>query len=185
MEKLKFEYSTKNLPLPSERSYKLQLIEKIEMVIKRTRWKAIFQDTKKEKSNQQRYGLCSFKIPPLVKELAVFESKLIELAKNIKFQNVKNQLQNQLKEDIKQINQSDKTSTFADKSSNMYGLTKEEYLKMWRNAITSIYKKTNSNVKKRIDIKGKQIMENVGKEVLDRMDISSKNTCFITLKDRF
>ena len=185
MEKLKFEYSTKNLPLPSERSYKLQLIEKIEMVIKRTRWKAIFQDTKKEKSNQQRNGLCSFKIPPLVKELTVFESKLIELAKNIKFQNVKNQLQNQLKEDIKQINQSDKTSTFADKSSNMYGLTKEEYVKMWRNAITSIYKKTNSNVKKRIDIKGKQIMENVGKEVLDRMDISSRNTCFITLKDRF
>ena len=98
---------------------------------------------------------------------------------------MKNQLQNQLKEDIKQINQSDKTSTFADKSSNMYGLTKEEYVKMWRNAITSIYKKTNSNVKKRNDIKGKQIMENVDKEVLDRMDISSKNTCFITLKDRF
>ena len=153
MEKLKFEYSTKNLPLPSERSYKLQLIEKIEMVIKRTRWKAIFQDTKKEKSNQQRYGLCSFKIPPLVKELTVFESKLIELAKNIKFQNVKNQLQNQLKEDIKQINQSDKTSTFADKSSNMYGLTKEEYVKMWRNAITSIYKKQTATSRKESTLK--------------------------------
>ena len=153
MEKLKFEYSTKNLPLPSERSYKLQLIEKIEMVIKRTRWKAIFQDTKKEKSNQQRYGLCSFKIPPLVKELAVFESKLIELAKNIKFQNVKNQLQNQLKEDIKQINQSDKTSTFADKSSNMYGLTKEEYVKMWINAITSIYKKQTATSRKESTLK--------------------------------
>ena len=57
MEKLKFEYSATNIPIPSERSYKLQLIEKIEMVIKRMTWKAIFQDTKKEKSNQQRYGL--------------------------------------------------------------------------------------------------------------------------------
>ena len=36
-EKLKFDYSTKNIPLPSERSYKLQLIEKIEIVIKRMR----------------------------------------------------------------------------------------------------------------------------------------------------
>ena len=96
---------------------------------------------------------------------------------------MKNQLQNQLKEDIKKINQSDKTLTFADKSSNMYRLTKEEYVKMRRNAITSTYKKTNSNIKKRIDIKGKQIMENVDKEILDRMDINSKNTCFITLKD--
>ena len=120
MEKLKFEYSTKNIPLPSERSYKLQLIEKTEMVIKRMRWKAIFQDTKKEKSNQQRCGLCSFKVRPPVKELSAFESELIELLKNIKFRKVKNQLQNQLKEDIKKINLSDKTLTFAEKSSNMY-----------------------------------------------------------------
>ena len=44
-------------------------------------------------------------------------------------------------------------------------------------------KKTNSNIKKRINMKGKQVMENVDKETLDRMDINSKNTCFITLKD--
>ena len=87
---------------------------------------------------------------------------------------MKNQLQNQLKEDIKKINQSDKTLTFADKSSNMYRLTKEEYVKMWRNAMTSTYKKTNSNIKKRIDIKEKQIMENVDKEILDRMDIKKR-----------
>ena len=101
MEKLKFEYSTKNIPLPFERSYKLQLIEKTEMVIKRMRWKAIFQDTRNDKSNQQRYGLRSFKIPPSVKELAAFESQLIEVVKNIKLRKVKNQLQNQLKEDIR------------------------------------------------------------------------------------
>ena len=65
------------------------------------RQRAIFQDTKKEKSNQQRYGLRSFMMPPPVKELATFESKLIELARNITIRKVKNQLQNQLKEDIK------------------------------------------------------------------------------------
>ena len=32
-------------------------------------------------------------------------------------------------------------------------------------------------------MKGKQVMENVDKETLDPMDINSKNTCFITLKD--
>ena len=44
-------------------------------------------------------------------------------------------------------------------------------------------KKTISNIKKRTDIKGKQIMENVEKQMLDRMDINSNNTCFITLQD--
>ena len=95
---------------------------------------------------------------------------------------------------MKKIYQSDKTLTFANKSSNMYRLTKEEYVKMRKNAITSTCtppppqkkqknKKTISNIKKRTDIKGKQIMENVEKEMLDRMDINSNNTCFITLQD--
>ena len=96
---------------------------------------------------------------------------------------MKNQLQYQLKEDIKKINQSDKTLIFADKSSNLNRLTKEEYVKMRRNAITSTYKITNSNIKKRIDIKGKQVMVNVDKKILDQMNINSKKTCFITLKD--
>ena len=53
---------------------------------------------------------------------------------------------------------------------------------MRRNAITT-YKKTNTNIKKRMYIKGKQIMENADKEILERMNINSKNTCFITLTD--
>ena len=53
MAKLKFEYSTKNIPLSSKRSYKLLLVEKIEMVIKQMRWKAIFHDTKKEKTTSK------------------------------------------------------------------------------------------------------------------------------------
>ena len=38
MEKLSFDYSLKNIPLPDKRSYKLKLIEKIESVIKRMLW---------------------------------------------------------------------------------------------------------------------------------------------------
>ena len=125
-----------------------------------------------------------FKIPPPVKELVAFEPELTELVKNIKFWKVKKQLPNQLKKDIKTINQSDKTLTFTDKSSKMYRLTKKKKknVKMRRNAITT-YKKTNTNIKKRMYIKGKQIMENADKEILERMNINSKNTCFITLTD--
>ena len=87
---------------------------------------------------------------------------------------------------IKKIYQSDKTLTFADKSSNMYRLTKEKYVKMRRSVITATYKKTKRQTatwRKKLTLKEKQIMENVDKEILGRMDMSSKNTCFITLKD--
>ena len=46
MEKLKFDYSMKNIPVTTERSYLLKLIEQIEMVIKRMRWKVIYCDMK-------------------------------------------------------------------------------------------------------------------------------------------
>ena len=46
MEKLKFDYSMKNIPVTIERSYLLKLIEQIEMFIKRMRWKVIYCDMK-------------------------------------------------------------------------------------------------------------------------------------------
>ena len=41
MDKVSFGYSIKNIPIPSRKSYLLQLMEKRETVIKRLRWKAI------------------------------------------------------------------------------------------------------------------------------------------------
>ena len=55
MEKLQFDYSYKKIPIPTERNYKLQLMEKIELVIKRMQWKAHFYNEKKDaKENETR-----------------------------------------------------------------------------------------------------------------------------------
>ena len=40
MEKINFNYSLKNIPIPSKSSYQLELIDKIESLIIRMRWKA-------------------------------------------------------------------------------------------------------------------------------------------------
>ena len=42
MRKIYFNYSLKNIPVPSRTSYKLQIIDNIESVIERMRWKAHF-----------------------------------------------------------------------------------------------------------------------------------------------
>ena len=51
---------------------------------------------------------------------------------------------------------------------------------MINNAITSKYKKASKNIKKQINIDGKQILKN--REVLDRLEINGENN-FLTLKD--
>ena len=70
MEKLQFDYSYKNIPIPSEINYKLQVMEKMELFIKRMRWKAHFYSEKKDdKENEtqtiaETYGLNSLNCPP-------------------------------------------------------------------------------------------------------------------------
>ena len=139
--------------------------------------------TWKEALKQKHIGLKSQQTPTPVNELAAFENDLIELVKNIKFRTVHNQLQRTLKSDIKLIQQSSKTLTPADKTSNMYRISKEEYNKMRRNAITSTYKKANENIKKRINEKGKEIVKKSFDNIIDRMDINAESNCFITIKD--
>ena len=85
MEKLKSDYSIKNVPVTTKRSYLLKLIEQTEMVIKRMRWKVIYCDMKGNSIKTETYGLKSQKTPPPINKLAAFENDLIELVENIKF----------------------------------------------------------------------------------------------------
>ena len=85
MEKLKSDYSIKNIPVTTKRSYLLKLIEQTEMVIKRMRWKVIYCDIKGNSIKTETYGLKSQKTPPPINKLAAFENDLIELVENIKF----------------------------------------------------------------------------------------------------
>ena len=52
---------------------------------------------------------------------------------------------------------------------------------MINNAITSKYKKASNNIKKQINIDGKQILKN--REVLNQLEINGENNSFLTLKD--
>ena len=70
--------------------------------------------------------------PKKVKELSAFEKELIAVVKDIKFRNARSDFQTTLQEDIRLIHNSKKTMTFADKTSNMYRLTKEEHNKLLR-----------------------------------------------------
>ena len=78
---------------------------------------------KKTETNGLKTEIC----PRKVHELAAFGNYLTELAKKIKFQTIRNHFQKRLQQDIKTIKKTNKTVIFADKSTNMYKLTKEQY----------------------------------------------------------
>ena len=81
----------KNIPLPSEKLYKTVLIEKVEVLIKRVRWKAhLYENIGLNTSNPLNYILKSRKSPPQHKDLMQFENDWLELIKGIKFKKLKN-----------------------------------------------------------------------------------------------
>ena len=185
MEKINLHYSNKNIPIASERHYKSNLLEKIEAVIKRMRWKAAFFDEENENENEyqqeETYGLKTKNTPRQIPEMTDFEKELIELARNVKFQKGKDNFQLKIKNDIDEINQCDKILVHADKTSNMYKLTKTEYDKHLHNAITKTYKKAKPNLQKEINKEGKELMKD--DKIINRMSINAENSSFITMKD--
>ena len=159
MEKVNFSYSLNNITTPNERTYKAHLNEKIKLFIKKLQWEAIFftnnsKETTKSFASGSVYGLKSTKCPPQLKELIPFEDDLIDLVKNIKFRKVRNDFQMKLHEDLRKVRSSKKTLTFADKTSNMYRLEKEEYRHLLQNAVTTTYKKSNKETERRINCEG-------------------------------
>ena len=106
---------------------------------------------------------------------------LIDLVKNIKFRKVRNDFQKQLHEDLKKVRSSKKTLTFADKTSNMYRLDKEEYRHLLQNAVTTTYKKSNKETERRINCEGIKYAKEAN--ILDKVEVNGTANCCITLKD--
>ena len=88
MRQFQFDYSLKNIPMPSQDAYLRNLIEKVESVLKRMRWKAHFF-LKGDKTSDQNnpFGLPSNKTPPNISEIKSFENDVTNLIENITFQN--------------------------------------------------------------------------------------------------
>ena len=89
-----------------------------------------------------------------LRELIPFEDDLIDLVKNIQFRKVRNDFQMKLHEDLRKVRSSKKTLTFADKTSNIYRLEKEEYRHLLQNAVTTTCKKSNKETERGINCRG-------------------------------
>ena len=77
------------------------------------------------------------------------------MIRNVEFTNIRNEFLDHLNRDIESIQSSKKVLVFADKSTNLYVLSRENYQKLLHDNITQTYKKARKNAKRDIDRKTK------------------------------
>ena len=139
-------YSLKNIPIRSQQNLIKTMICQIEKFIRRLRWKAFFFDQQNHTAaKNETYGFKSENAPPQHKDLNAFENDLYELVKSIQFKKVRNQLQQQLASDVKEIKKSSNMFISAVKTTNLYELQVPHYRKLLNENITSTYKKPARN----------------------------------------
>lgn len=182
MENLNLGYSTKNIPIPSEKDYLRCLIEKTEQLLRRIRWKAhFFLNPIQAPSCKETYGFNSTKNPPPIDELKEFEDGMLNIIQSTKFKPVNNNFLNKLSNDVKNIKKDRKLLIPADKTTNFYKLEPTEYETLLQQNITKSYKKANNETAQIIQQEDKNITVKLG--IDDRVDITANKDAFITLKD--
>ena len=182
MDQTNLGYSNKNIPIPSKKSYQLALLDSIEKLIRRVRWKATFTlNPKVTASKKNTYGFNSTKPPKPMSELKEFEDSLMELVKHVEYDRHTNEFLKKLDKDTKQIGEEDRLIIAADKTTNLYKMQPQSYNKLLKEAVQKDYKKSKPNFVSKI-IKEDKVVATES-DIEDRVQKVTCSEAFITLKD--
>lgn len=106
---------------------------------------------------------------------------MYELIGNVKFRRNENSLQKQIKSDLSNLKSEGKLVVEADKTTNLYQISSEEYQKLLQQNITKDYKRANNNrmddINKRTNVLAQKL------KIGDRMEKYTTTPAFLTLKD--
>ena len=113
-------------------------------------------------------------------ELKPFEEDVLKLLENIKFRDTKNHFKENLANDLKKINSSDKIFVFADKTRNIYETSLDTYNKLLHDNITKTYKHgSEDNIS---EINKETIADKLS--IGNRIECMKKREAFISFKPR-
>ena len=161
------------------------LIEKVESLIKRMRWRAFFflrgKDGDSTDAEDAYPRLNSRKCPPQVDELVPFENDMLRLIESIEFRRVSDPFQDALAKDIRDMKQSADIIVRADKTRNLYKVPVAQYDKLLHDNVTKFYKSAPDSLYEDINSEAQQIAHRL--DLADRMDTLAKSEAFLTLKD--
>ena len=153
------------------------MIFKLESFIKQIRWKAyIFEKPNEidDATAANNFGFKSVLKPPK-------NEHLNDLVGNIEFKRANRVFQNQLNKDIKMINKDPLLFIPADKSNNLYKVSKDTYSKLLQDNITKLYKKSNVTLINNINKQAKAITSELNLD--NRIEQLNQLEAFVTLKN--
>ena len=119
--------------------------------------------------------------PPKNEHLNAFDADLYDMVRNIEFKTVSPEFQSNLSKGIKRINEDPLLFIPADKTNNLYKLSKDNCNKLLTDNITNSYKKTNTAAINNINKEAKCITERLHLD--DRVEKFNRREAFVTLKD--
>ena len=152
--------------------------------MKRLRWKACFYENPDENKLEQvnnNYGFKSDRTPPQNTHLNEFENAMYDMVKNMEFQGNRNNFQSKLKDDLKKVKTSGKIMVFGDKTTNMYEMSKEDYVKLINDNVTKTYLKTTLSTKTKINKETRTFAKKLKLE--KKMEQYADKPAYVTLKD--
>ena len=171
----------KNIPIAYEADYIKILTQKIESLIRRMRWKAYFFKNQTMESSNDNFGFKSDSCPPTDELLNPFEQDLYILIQEIEFRQYSNPFLRKLDKDKKEIQKSKNVFVFADKTTNLYEVSANEYNKLLTENITQLYKKTENTTLSQVNSEAKTISDSY--RLSNRVECYAPRESFITLKD--
>ena len=119
------------------------------------------------------------KCPFSVKELVPFENDMMDM--NLELKRINNKFQSNLRNDIRQICESNNLSVSSDKSRNIYKVSKVNYEQMMHEIVSKLYKKCNTNKSNLIKVNSKQIASKL--KIDDCVQKLDENEPYVTIKD--
>ncbi len=126
--------------------------------------------------------LKSKRSPPQVPELNEFETKMTNMIHNIEFRKPRpSEFQCKLSEHTEAINKDPNLYIPADKTTNFYRMTTDNYKSLLKKSIEKEYKKAPVDTASEINNQAKDKARNLN--LSDRIETLAQNEAFITLKD--
>ena len=170
----------KNIPIPNHQEYVFQLIHSVEKFVKNLRWR-VKCSSNPQGERKETYGFPSPKHPGAVKEMKLLEQRLMAMIRDIEFRKFTNEFQKKLKEDVRQIREANEMIIEADKTSNHYKLSPDQFKDLLTRNIHKDYKKAaKEDLRRAIEHQKKIVVQH---DLDDRVMATQARPARVTMKD--
>ena len=181
MEKFDLNYSLKSIPIHEKTVFQNKLVENVEKVFTRMRWKLWHIRNPRKADPKETFGFRTVKVAPPSPDLQEFEEDVLSMVTRVEYRNMTNPLLTKLKEDARAIRRAPEVLVKADKTTNIYKVSPRDYTELLQRNIQKDYKKVKEQTVHKVNKQAAKLANKL--DLAERIDRMTKAEAFITIKD--